>query len=115
MASPARFERTTCFLGGSRSIQLSYGDLTRIMMPVGPDNNPHMRPAVLNALSAVVLALAILPAPAAAETLLVRAGRLVDVDQGRVLRDQAVRIENGRIVSPDRGIAIDLRFVKPPH
>ncbi len=36
---------------------------------------------------------------ACAETVLVRAGKLVDVVEGRVLSDQLVRIEDGRIVS----------------
>jgi imidazolonepropionase-like amidohydrolase len=36
---------------------------------------------------------------AQAETLVVRAGRLLDVEQGRMLADQAVRIEGGRIVA----------------
>jgi imidazolonepropionase-like amidohydrolase len=48
-------------------------------------------------LLAALLALAVLPVQA--QTLLVRAGRLVDVEQGRVLTDQVVRIEAGRIVS----------------
>ncbi len=34
-----------------------------------------------------------------AETLIVRAGRLVDVEQGRVLADQAIRIEAGKIIT----------------
>jgi imidazolonepropionase-like amidohydrolase len=38
-------------------------------------------------------------APASAETLFVRAGRLIDVVQGRVLTDQLVRIEDGRIAA----------------
>jgi len=37
--------------------------------------------------------------PAHAETVVVRAGRLLDVEQGRYLQDQAVRIENGRVAS----------------
>jgi imidazolonepropionase-like amidohydrolase len=37
--------------------------------------------------------------PAAAGTLYVRAGKLVDVEAGRVLRDQLVQIENDRIVA----------------
>ncbi|MEO7259103.1 MAG: amidohydrolase family protein, partial [Luteimonas sp.] len=39
--------------------------------------------------------------PAQAESWVVRAGRLVDVDQGRVLVDQAIRVEDGRIVGVD--------------
>jgi imidazolonepropionase-like amidohydrolase len=38
-------------------------------------------------------------APASAETLFVRAGRLIDVVQGRVLTDQLLRIEDGRIAA----------------
>ena len=36
---------------------------------------------------------------AEAETVIVRAGRLLDVEQGRYLDDQAIRIEGGRVVS----------------
>ncbi len=36
---------------------------------------------------------------AAPETVLIRAGRLVDVVEGRVLRDQLIKIEDGRIVA----------------
>ena len=43
--------------------------------------------------------LALGASPAMAETVLVRAGRLVDVVAGRVLNDQLVRIEDGRVVS----------------
>ena len=45
------------------------------------------------------LTLLLTSASAYAETVLVRAGRLVDVVEGRVLSDQLVRIEGGRIVS----------------
>jgi imidazolonepropionase-like amidohydrolase len=37
--------------------------------------------------------------PATADTVVVRAGRMLDVEQGRVLVDRAIRIEDGRIVS----------------
>jgi imidazolonepropionase-like amidohydrolase len=47
----------------------------------------------------LAFSLALAAAPACAETLYVRAGRLVDVLQGRVLTDQLVRIENGRIAA----------------
>lgn len=49
--------------------------------------------------SAAVLAAFCLAPGVQAESLLIRAGRLVDVDRGQMLGDQAVRIENGRIVS----------------
>jgi imidazolonepropionase-like amidohydrolase len=39
------------------------------------------------------------PAAAMAEILVVRAGRLLDVEQGRYLTDQAIRIDDGRIAS----------------
>jgi imidazolonepropionase-like amidohydrolase len=41
----------------------------------------------------------IAPSPASAETVLVRAGRLIDVVGGRVLPDQLVRIEAGRFAA----------------
>lgn len=47
-------------------------------------------------LFALLLAAAV---PAAAETVVVRAGRLLDVEQGRYLENQAVRIEDGRIAA----------------
>ena len=52
---------------------------------------------LLACLLGTALALAVLPAQA--QTLLVRAGKLFDVDQGRVLSDQVVRIEAGNIIS----------------
>jgi molybdopterin-binding protein len=39
------------------------------------------------------------PAPAAAQALTVTASRLLEVETGRVLREQVIRIENGTIVS----------------
>ena len=36
---------------------------------------------------------------ASAETIIVRAGRVLDVEQGRYLENQAIRIENGRIAA----------------
>jgi len=51
--------------------------------------------------AACLLAAALAAAvPAAqAETVIVRAGKLLDVEQGRYLTDQAIRIEDGRIGS----------------
>jgi len=40
-----------------------------------------------------------LPGAAAAESVVVRAGHLLDVEQGRHLHDQAIRIDDGRITS----------------
>src|SRR5688572_6693447 len=37
--------------------------------------------------------------PASAETVVVRAGRLLDVERGVYLSDRAIRIEDGRVVS----------------
>ncbi|MGQ0430024.1 MAG: Xaa-Pro dipeptidase [Gammaproteobacteria bacterium] len=45
------------------------------------------------------LLLATLTAAAAAQPVVVRAGRLLDVEQGRYLLDQAIRIDDGRIIS----------------
>lgn len=50
-------------------------------------------------LIAAVMALALWSAPALAEPVYVHAGRLVDVQQGRVLTNQRVTIENERIVA----------------
>ncbi|MDX2274908.1 MAG: amidohydrolase family protein [Hyphomonadaceae bacterium] len=48
---------------------------------------------------AALFTLLTLAAPAAADTLYVRAGRLVDVVEGRVLTDQLIRIEDGRFAA----------------
>jgi imidazolonepropionase-like amidohydrolase len=68
--------------------------------------------AVLAALVAVFASLAH-AAPARAESVVVRAGRLLDVEQGTYLPDRAIRIEDGRIVSvtPWSGTARGARLV----
>lgn len=48
---------------------------------------------------AALLVLSGMPAPVIAETISVRAGRLVDVISGRILADQLVTITDGRIVA----------------
>ena len=58
---------------------------------------PWMRTPVL--LLGCALALWITTTLVAAETVVVRAGRLVDVVEGRVLVDRLVKIEDGRVVS----------------
>lgn len=51
-------------------------------------------------LSALIACAALALAPAAnADTVIVRAGRVLDVDQGVYLADRAIRIEDGRILS----------------
>src|SRR5512134_2696976 len=45
------------------------------------------------------LVLATAAAAAAAQPVVVRAGRVLDVEHGRYLLDQAIRIDDGRIVS----------------
>jgi len=47
----------------------------------------------------LVAALLVAAPLAGGETMIVRAGRLLDVEQGRYLIDQAIRIENSRVVS----------------
>jgi len=53
-----------------------------------------IRAALLAVLSTIGLATV-----ADAETVVVRAGKMLDVDHGRYLADRAIRIEDGRIVS----------------
>jgi len=48
---------------------------------------------------ALVAAAMTLASTAHAETVIVRAGRMLDVDQGAYLADRAIRIEDGRVVS----------------
>jgi imidazolonepropionase-like amidohydrolase len=52
-----------------------------------------------SAVWALLAALLVATPPAVAETVIVRAGRLLDVEQGRYLEDQAIRIQGGRIVA----------------
>ena len=49
--------------------------------------------------SLVACAAAAFAAPSPAETVVVHAGRVLDVEQGTYLPDRAIRIEDGRIVS----------------
>jgi imidazolonepropionase-like amidohydrolase len=49
--------------------------------------------------TAAACALAAFAQAASAEMFVVRAGRVLDVEQGRYLNDQAIRIDDGRIVS----------------
>ena len=49
--------------------------------------------------TAAAIALAAFAQSVAAEMIVVRAGRLLDVEQGRYLVDQAIRIDDGRIAS----------------
>lgn len=50
-------------------------------------------------LAAVVLAQAVAPGAALAETVYVRAGRLVDTEKGTVLPARLIRVDDGRVVS----------------
>ncbi|MGB5131842.1 MAG: amidohydrolase family protein [Steroidobacteraceae bacterium] len=62
----------------------------------------------------LVAALLLAASPASAETVIVRAGRLLDVEQGRYLEDQAIRVENGKVaaVAPfAAGAAGDVRVI----
>ncbi len=54
------------------------------------------RAKILAVLACIVTALA---SPAQAETVIVRAGKMLDVERGQYLADRAIRIEDGRIVS----------------
>lgn len=45
------------------------------------------------------LLISLMVLPVAAQTIVVRAGRVIDVERGRVLTDQAIRLEGDRIVS----------------
>jgi len=64
-------------------------------------------------LSLVACAAAALAAPAHAESVVVHAGRVLDVEQGKYLPDRAIRIEDGRIVSvtPWSGTARGARLI----
>jgi len=53
----------------------------------------------LAAIWSLLATLVVAAAPALAETVIVRAGRLLDVEQGRYLADQAIRIEDGRVTA----------------
>jgi imidazolonepropionase-like amidohydrolase len=53
----------------------------------------------LAAVWSLLATLVVAAAPALAETVIVRAGRLLDVEQGRYLENQAIRIENGRVAA----------------
>ena len=55
----------------------------------------HRAPLVIF-LSCIAFALSM---PSSAETVVVRAGRMLDVEQGKYLPDRAIRIEDGRIAS----------------
>jgi imidazolonepropionase-like amidohydrolase len=47
----------------------------------------------------IFAALLVAVPPVWAETVIVRAGRLLDIEQGRYLENQAIRIENGRVAA----------------
>ncbi len=73
-----------------------------------------MNPRRLAAAWSLLATIFVAAPPAAAETVIVRAGRLLDVEQGRYLADQAIRIENGRVaaIAPyAAGAAGDLRVI----
>lgn len=53
----------------------------------------------LAAIWSLLATLVVAAAPALAETVIVRAGRLLDVEQGRYLADRAIRIEDGRVTA----------------
>ncbi len=68
----------------------------------------------MKAVIALAAVMSFLSAEAGAQTVYVRAGRVVDVERARVLNDQLIRIEDGRIAAigpfasaPDAGAFID--------
>jgi imidazolonepropionase-like amidohydrolase len=65
------------------------------------------------ALAACLTIAALAAVPARADTVIVHAGRVLDVEHGNYLPDRAIRIEDGRIVSvtPWSGIARGARLV----
>lgn len=54
---------------------------------------------ILQRVSCALLAAGLLAAPVLAETSYVRAGRLVDTENGKILTDRLIRIEDGRIAA----------------
>lgn len=58
-----------------------------------------MHPTRAKILAVLACAVAALAPAAQAETVIVRAGRMLDVDNGQYLADRAIRIEDGRVVS----------------
>jgi imidazolonepropionase-like amidohydrolase len=58
-----------------------------------------MNPTRAKILAALACAVAALASAAQADTVIVRAGKVLDVERGQYLADRAIRIEDGRIVS----------------
>jgi len=58
-----------------------------------------MNPTRTRILAALACAVTALASAAQAETVIVRAGKMLDVERGQYLADRAIRIEDGRIVS----------------
>ena len=58
-----------------------------------------MSPIRANFLALLAASAAALSPASGADTVIVRAGRMLDVDQGAYLADRAIRIEDGRVVS----------------
>ncbi len=58
-----------------------------------------MNPTRAKILALLACAVTALASAARADTVIVRAGRMLDVEQGQYLQDRAIRIEDGRIVS----------------
>jgi imidazolonepropionase-like amidohydrolase len=68
----------------------------------------------LAAIWSLLATLLVAATPASAETVIVHAGRLLDVEQGRYLENQAIRVENGRVtaIAPyAAGVAPDARVI----
>src|SRR5688500_17471379 len=64
-----------------------------------PGGNRGMKTIRTTLVAMLALLCAAVVAPAVAQTVIVRAGRLLDVDKGVYLLDRAIRIEDGRVTS----------------
>lgn len=59
-----------------------------------------------NAFSKLIAAFFLFAVPAAAQTIAIRAGNLIDPAKGTVSKDQVILVENGKITSVGAGVAI---------